>query len=80
MISVVGCSGSEGASCSASVEGHSSMSCLGGGGFGEGGSRRGSARLVYCCIQQLPKNRCWTLGSSNTSARENSADSAAAGW
>ena len=42
MISVVGCSGSEGASCSASVEGHSSMSCLGGGGgVGEGGSRRG---------------------------------------
>ena len=76
MISVVGCSGSEGASCSTSaeVEGHySSMSCLGGGGPG----RRGAVHDWYR-ILQLPKNRCWTLGSSNTSARENSA--AAAGW
>ena len=77
MISVVGCSGSEGASCSTSaeVEGHySSMSCLGGGGPG----RRGAVHDWYR-ILQLPKNRCWTLGSSNTSARENSA-AAAAGW
>ena len=49
------------------------MSCLGGGGPG----RRGAVHDWYR-ILQLPKNRCWTLGSSNTSARENSADSSVA--